>query len=151
MNWEQIKNKVYFNDGSLRDIYVLDTNESYWTQWIDVVNQKYAVKFFDRRDESFINQIEIEKVIEVWEKINEDGVYAEILIDEIMLRCYFNDKNIIENDFSPVDIRNIKDHNCLMDYLRNISWGLHKHVIVTKEMKENDVLIDVYLDEIIYL
>jgi hypothetical protein len=150
MDWDQIKRAIYFRDGSLRDIYVLRTTIDDWKIWIDFINRNYPVRFFDRRVAYHNNQIDIGKVKEFWDRTNEEGVYAEIFVGSVMLRCYFNDEHTIENDFSPRDINSVNDHNSLMAYLIQTSHSLNKHAIVTNEMKEQEVLIDVFLDSILY-
>lgn len=47
MNWAKLKDKVYYCDGSLRDIYVLQTNIEDNRKWTDFVNENYAIKWFN--------------------------------------------------------------------------------------------------------
>ena len=150
MEWNDLKANIYFKDGSLRDIYVLITNMDDWEKWTEVVNQNYVVEFYDRRTGSKISSIDFNKVIECWQGINEDGVYAIINLDGILLNCYFTDKSEIENDFSPNEIKTITDHNSLMKYLTGISKTLNKPVLITSEMRKSEVLVNVLHDEITY-
>ena len=57
--------------------------------------------------------------------------------------CYFNYQNEIENDFAPSSIKDISDHNSLMDYLLTISKILNKPARLTNEMQQDDILINV--------
>jgi hypothetical protein len=43
MNWPDLKSKIYYSDGSLRDIHVLQTNLSDWQKWVDYVNENYRI------------------------------------------------------------------------------------------------------------
>ena len=45
MEWQYLKNKLYFVDGSLRDIYVKDVSREDWEKWINFVNENYEVEF----------------------------------------------------------------------------------------------------------
>ncbi|ARS42457.1 hypothetical protein CA265_23485 [Sphingobacteriaceae bacterium GW460-11-11-14-LB5] len=47
MNWELLRKKIYYIDGSLRDVYIKDTSMEDWEKWIDLVNTKYEVKFYN--------------------------------------------------------------------------------------------------------
>lgn len=149
MNWDSIKRKIYFKDGSLRDIYVLDTNIVDWERWVNFINQNYSIEFYDRRFKDPSPLIDFNKVKEYWNKENEEGVYAVINVSGIKLMCYFNWKNDIENDFSPNSIKNIQDHNNLINFLIGISNILNKSVRITNEMKEEEVLVHIFHDEII--
>jgi len=143
MDWKSIYKSIYFRDGSLRDILILNTNSTDWRKWIDFINQNYIVEFVDRRTNEKNNKIDFAKVKEYWKKINQEGVYASIMIDGIKLMTYFNSENNIENDFWPNDINTIEDHNNLINYLIKVSILLNKPVRVTSEMNEEDILINV--------
>jgi hypothetical protein len=47
MNWKRLKEEVYFEDGSLRDIYIFDTSIEDWKKWVDLVNREYRVSFYN--------------------------------------------------------------------------------------------------------
>lgn len=49
MHWTELKKRVYFEDGSLRDILVLGATVKDWEIWIDLVNEKYQVEFWDAK------------------------------------------------------------------------------------------------------
>jgi len=44
MNWQTIKDKIYYGDGTLRDIYVLNISKEDWAKWIQFVNQNCRVE-----------------------------------------------------------------------------------------------------------
>ena len=91
MIWEKIKTDIYYSDGSLRDIYVLDSTIEDWKKWIDFINENYQVKFeyFDnqgnKKIESKINFYEVSKY---WNNY-ENSISAEFLVGEVLLKCYF--------------------------------------------------------------
>ena len=150
MEWGDLTTSIYFKDGSLRDIYVLNTCIDDWQKWIKFVNQNYAVEFYNRKTgDKFLN-IDFNKVSEYWDGMNEDGVYASIDLGGFALKCYFTYRNEIENDFSPNEIKNLIDHNSLTKYLKSVSKILNKHIWVTTEMQKNEVLVDVFHDKVTY-
>ena len=101
MIWEKIKTDIYYSDGSLRDIYVLDSTIEDWKKWIDFINENYQVKFeyFDnqgnKKIESKINFYEVSKY---WNNY-ENSISAEFLVGEVLLKCYFFSIDEIENNF----------------------------------------------------
>jgi hypothetical protein len=49
MEWKELKEKVYYLDGSLRDIYIHNTTKEDWKIWADFVNEHYRIShhFFE--------------------------------------------------------------------------------------------------------
>lgn len=135
MIWEKIKTDIYYSDGSLRDIYVLDSTIEDWKKWIDFINENYQVKFeyFDnqgnKKIESKINFYEVSKY---WNNY-ENSISAEFLVGEVLLKCYFFSIDEIENDFFPEEVKTIEQHNLIIEYLKSISKILNKEVILTAE------------------
>ena len=135
MIWEKIKTDIYYSDGSLRDIYVLDSTIEDWKKWIDFINENYQVKFeyFDnqgnKKIESKINFYEVSKY---WNNY-ENSISAEFLVREVLLKCYFFSIDEIENDFFPEEVKTIEQHNLIIEYLKSISKILNKEVILTPE------------------
>lgn len=135
MIWEKIKTDIYYSDGSLRDIYVLDSTIEDWKKWIGFINENYQVKFkyFDnqgnKKIESKINFYEVSKY---WNNY-ENSISAEFLVGEVLLKCYFFSIDEIENDFFPEEVKTIEQHNLIIEYLKSISKILNKEVILTPE------------------
>ena len=62
MNWTELKKEIYYCDGSLRDIYVLQTNLEDNEKWTDLINQLYSVKWFNGLTQTEEQKIDIEVV-----------------------------------------------------------------------------------------
>ena len=136
MNWEYLKDNIYFSDGSLRDIYVLNTSRIDWENFIDFVNKNYKIEFnyFEKNGEFFSSKkIISEKVFERWDGINDLVVDATLNISGILIKCYFFSEDEIENDITPLEVKTLEHHHQLMDYLSSVSKILDKEVILTIE------------------
>ena len=135
MIWEKIKTDIYYSDGSLRDIYVLDSTIEDWKKWIDFINENYQVKFeyFDNQGNKKIeSKINFDEVSKYWNNY-ENPISAEFLVGEVLLKCYFFSIDEIENDFFPEEVKTIEQHNLIIEYLKSISKILNKEVILTPE------------------
>lgn len=64
MNWKELKDKIYYWDGSWRDIYVLHTSLTDWEKWIGYVNANYKINWFNGKVESTQEQIDFEVIKE---------------------------------------------------------------------------------------
>ena len=135
MIWEKIKTDIYYSDGSLRDIYVLDSTIEDWKKWIGFINENYQVKFkyFDNQGNKKIeSKINFDEVSKYWNNY-ENSISAEFLVGEVLLKCYFFSSDEIENDFFPEEVKSLEQHYLISDYLKSISKILNKEIILTPE------------------
>jgi len=144
MDWTSLKRQIYFEDGSLRDIYVLDATIGGWKKWVDLVNKKYHVEFWDAKKDLKTDKIDFTIVKEYWDSNGKrEVISATIRLGIINVKCHFFDDSKIENDIDPSEIKSQEDHDKLIDYLNDISVSLDKEVIVTEENTERLVLLRV--------
>ena len=141
--WYKIREEVYYRDGSLRDIYVLDTTRDDWSKWIDLINEKYSVEFYNRQTEKSEAMINKNIVFDYFNRKTDLLNSATITLGKIMVKCHFFTDQEIENDIDPGEIDTIEDHYRLISYLTDISKALSKTVVVTAENQQAIVHISV--------
>ena len=66
MNWEILRKKIYYIDGSLRDIYVKNTSMEDWEKWIDLLNASYKLEFYNGQSGLIESQIDKNIVFDYW-------------------------------------------------------------------------------------
>jgi hypothetical protein len=139
-DWEKIKKNIYFLDGSLRDIYINNITKIEWKKWINHVNKNYKINWINNK-----NKIDFEIVKNNWEK---DGASdtAIIFIENVQVKCHFFCD--FENDIDPNEIKSIYDHNCIINYMKDISKVLDKVIYLSAENARDNYLIKIYKDEI---
>ena len=143
MDWQQLRDKIYYIDGSLRDIYVHGTTKHDWTIGADYVNRKYKTSFYPYGTEIPKDKIDIHQVFEVWDGIHYNLSNVSVFIDDILIKSYFFTDAEIENDITPKEINSIDDHHKLIEYMSDISEILNKKVILTPENSPDIELIAV--------
>jgi len=148
MNWIELKDKIYYCDGSLRDIYVLQTNIEDNKKWTDFVNENYTVKWFNGLAQTDERKIDFEVIKGYFNGEHKLCSSASIFIDKIQINNHFFIDTEIENDISPKEIKSIDDHNKLIRYMTELSKVLDKKVILTPENEVETILISVNKDEI---
>ncbi len=151
MNWTELKKEIYYCDGSLRDIYVLQTNLEDNEKWTDLINQLYSVKWFNGLTQTEEQKIDIEVVRGYLKGEHDLCSSAHVYIDKIQINNHFFIDNEIENDISPKEINSIEDHEKILKYMKEISVLLDKPVILTPENEQETILIRVTNDQIDYL
>ena len=101
MNWTDLKNKIYYWDGSWRDIYVLQTNHTDWKKWVDYVNKNYRIAWFNGKADKIENQIDFSVVEEFWNGNHDLCSTAKVFIDKMQINAHFFVDTEMENDIDP--------------------------------------------------
>ena len=156
MNWEELKEKIYYWDGSWRDIYIKNTTKADWKKWTDFVNQNYRIEWFNERTGQVETKIDFDVILEYWDGNENLCSTANVFIDKIQINAHFFISEEIENDIDPREIITIEDHYKIVNYMTELSVLLGKTVILTPENEpmistpENSaVLLEVQGDKLI--
>lgn len=151
MNWTELKKEIYYSDGSLRDIYILQTNFEDNEKWVDLVNQLYLIKWFNGLTQTNENKIDFKVVRGYLIGEHDFCSNASVFIDKIQINNHFFIESEIENDISPKEINSIEDHEKIIKYMTDISILLDKPVILTPETEQENILIRVTKNNVEYL
>ena len=144
-DWKFIKEELYYEDGSLRDILVLGANRENWKNWTSLVNDNYKVEFYNGRTLKTEPRIDIGEVFSFWEDsgLFEEPKKATIRLGEVNIMCYFFIESEIENDIEPREVKTADDHQAILDYLKAVAEKLGKKVVVTPEMEPEVILLEI--------
>ena len=146
MNWHQIREKVYDSDaGTLRDIYVLETNVDDWRSWVDFVNTTCIVRWKNAAGE-IMPQIDFNQILDCWH--SQEISHAVIMVGQVSLHVHFFCESEIEHDLQPEEVTSEEDHNSIVSYMQSMSQRLDRKVILTPENGQNFPLIIVENNEI---
>jgi len=143
MNWEGIKDSIYFEDGSLRDIVVSDWSIEDWKKWVDLVNRKYKLEFYNGQTQESTEEIDFEILKQYWEGKSDLTNMVAIYLDRVIVKCYFFDDQEFENDIQPKEFGSLEDHLKLMNYLEDIANLNGKTVYLTEENSTERILLEV--------
>lgn len=143
IDWNFLKENVYFCDGSWRDIYIQNIQVTDWQTWVEYVNKSYRIEWYNGKTEKIETQIDFEVIRQYWEGEHDLCSGGSIFLNNIKLNVHFFDDEEIENDLDPDNFKSIEDHYCLMKYLVEVSLLLNKAVIVTPENLTKHILIKV--------
>jgi hypothetical protein len=144
-DWEILKKEVYFEDGSLRDIYVYNTDKADWEKWSNLINEQFEVEFINGFTLETGTRVDIDEVFRYWE--NREAIagpfIAAIKLRELRVNCHFFEEGILENDISPREVKTEADHKAILEYLQAVSSVLKKRVIMTLENTEELILLEI--------
>ncbi|SIR50971.1 hypothetical protein [Pontibacter lucknowensis] len=144
-NWKSIKEEIYYEDGSLRDIYVFDTNKEDWKAWGSLINEKYKVEFFNGRTQQVEDRINVEELLKYFSAPEDfkDVNKARIKLGKVTIICQLHYESEMESDIDPKEVKSEEDHHAILEYLKTVASTLKKKVVVTSEMEPEDILLEV--------
>lgn len=148
MEWQIIRDKIYYKDGSYRDIYINNTTREDWQLWAEFVNDHYKTSFLIYETQAKTDKVDITKAFDYWNGNHDNCSTATVFVDGIQVNAHFFNENVIEQDITPTEINTIDDHNKLVAYMIRLSKVLDKEVVLTSENKPENVLISVDKDQV---
>ncbi|ARV08293.1 hypothetical protein BTO05_01045 [Winogradskyella sp. PC-19] len=133
MNWKELNNDIYFWDGSWRDIFIPDTDRNDWKIFVDFINERFDIKWFNENTQKTETKINFDRLIEFWDKKIDWNNTANIYLDNIQINTHFFTEDEIECDIDPREFNGINDHEKLMEFLTELSNRLNKRIKITPE------------------
>jgi hypothetical protein len=137
--WNEIKAELE-PDGSLRDIYVLDTNISIWEKLLtEITLSKYVFKFTHGEI-----QLDIPSCFSSIKTLQESNpTTLTILVNHIKINCHFFVESEIEMDICPSEVNSEDNFNSLIEFLKWLSKVSNSNVVLTHENSEDHVILTV--------
>jgi hypothetical protein len=137
--WNEIKSQ-FECDGSLRDIYILDTDVSTWNQFLSEVRlSDYPIEFTHGG-----NLIDLPSNIGSIKKLQEsDPTTLSIFVNEIRVNCHFFITSEVEMDINPTEINSDSSFNSLIEFLKFLSNIANSNVVLTHENSQGNVILTV--------
>ena len=127
MKWEDYAVEFKW-DGSLRDIYVLETSISDW-QKLFVFLRWSVYKFSYQVDELE----ELPSSLEIFSGKREYKGLLCVEVGDVGLNCHFFSPDEIEFDFSPDEIKSEAHAKSVFDFMSQLGRALNKEVVLTPE------------------
>ncbi|RYD57578.1 MAG: hypothetical protein EOP56_07295 [Sphingobacteriales bacterium] len=148
MQWEELKKKVYFEDGALRDIIIRNVAWADWKLWIDFINGNYEVEFsIPEADvtQVFIDHIEVERYFADESELIRK---AKIRIGKCIAMCYFCSEDAIEYDIDPKEVVSMDGHLAIASHLSQVSALFDRPLVLSLEGYPHEPLLRVDRDKI---
>ena len=129
-NWKDIK-WIFEPDGTLRDIYVQDVDESDYRKVVDLLNSEYELKFGSEG----VRQIDFKYLKSMWNDESGQIESKSVAIDlnGILINSHFFIPDQIEFDLDPKQISQMGDLQQILNFMTNISKTISKQVTLTDE------------------
>lgn len=138
MEWEEIKT-AFDLDGSLRDLYVFETNMVDWQRLVDFVREG-AHHYTFRRDGEVCPLPN--RVNAILSRTREASFTLSIHLEEIWINAHFFCVEQIELDLDPREVHSEERAKALFEFMRGVGQALNKPVRLTPENLSEYVLFE---------
>lgn len=146
IEWEKIKEDIYFEDGSLRDIVVDKITKNQWIKLVDIISLNYNIEVF-YNGELISNDLSHTLFQEIF--ISDEYYYANVDVSGINLHLYFF-KDYLEMDILPKEVNTINKHQAIVDFMSIISVNIESSIKMTCENMPEICLMEVSHEKICY-
>ncbi len=137
MNWDDCR-EAFHQDGSLRDIYVLETNETDWNEFLSFIRRR-------RYGSSYTRDGVGAEVPTVVAEVMADRPTAHLLAVDIgggiTINCHFFDVAEIELDLDPKEVASQSELDRVLNFMSDLGTHLSKDVILTEESNSQLVIL----------
>jgi hypothetical protein len=138
---DEIHGKVFYVDGSLRDVYVkgpitLDDWTKTWQFLRSLDNISLNV---DGEADSHLPK----KVTDIFQARQEKSIFLKIEYKQVTFHCHFFSEDEIELDVNPATIKVISGAKSVIDFMMTLSKVTNKDVSISIENDKQSPLITV--------
>ncbi|WP_075617936.1 hypothetical protein [Paenisporosarcina indica] len=140
----EVLDKVFLNDGSLRDIYVLDVDINDWQKFLDwILISHWGIAFY--KD----GQVKVYEETDAAHFFNEKKnhtIQMSIDIKGILINCHFFSEDELEFDIQPKEVGSTTEAIEVFQFMKKLSKILGKVSILTEENSPEYPLVTVKSD-----
>lgn len=147
---DEVISKYFYQDGSFRDIYILQSHLFDWDLLFGFFNSNPKFEFIIIKDGE---EVQEKLSIECIKNLKKDySMSIQIEYNGISILGYFLETDYIEFDITPKEIVSLEEVHKVIEFMKEVSKFTKKVVILTPEMDMNEEYIRVLpTGETIYL
>jgi len=134
------KNLVFFQDGSLRDIYILNTAAEEWTRLFTFLRAQPD----EIQTTLLMNNYPVpipDNISGIFGKDRKSSIEMKTIVSGIDVRTHFFDIGRIDLDLDPREVQSEEAMNTLFKFFGDMAKTLEREIILTEESQEDIVLL----------
>lgn len=136
----EMMKELFYIDGSLRDIYILDTLIVDWDNLINFIESgNWLIEFIRNNDIYSKIPYTAQQIFQF--RASGDYIHLSISIRGVKVNCYFFEENQIELDIDPKEVQSLESGQQIIDFVCKLSKVLHKESSLTPENCPEDPLV----------
>lgn len=135
----EILEDINYKDGSLRDIYIKNTDIKSWDKVLEIVYSTYET----------LNSIQSKDLLKIKDilRVQESrSITLNIYLSKnVIVNCHFflseEYCDQIEFDYDPKEIRSTEEFRKILEFISNIGRVLKQEVVITPENSPDDIIV----------
>lgn len=133
MNTEKLtlKSKVFYCDGSYRDIYVRNTSESDWEVFLQFLKSEQL--HIDMYKDGVWIELNNMSPREIFNLTEQFAIRMCVFLEGVSIHCNFFTIDEIELDIDPIEVTNDHQFSSVVEFLVKLSNTMNKEVVLTPE------------------
>jgi hypothetical protein len=136
LDWAKCK-EAFSDDGTLRDVYVFDTNIGDWNRMLQLLRSKlFGMTFFLDGDVSTLPA----EAGSIFSLKSDYACRLSVDLSGVLLNCHFFCLDQIEFDIAPSEVTDEAKFHGIVDFMHDLSNVLEKTVVLTSENAPEVVL-----------
>ena len=145
----EIVEQVFFIDGSLRDIYIIEANLNDWQTFLNwLESTEYDVDLFIDGEEVPFENCKASRLFEVKKR---HMPLLSIGFKGVLINCHFFSEAEMEFDIDPKQIKGIVEAGVVIEFMKKLSSIVCKESILTMENSPEYPLVTVKPDGIVHI
>jgi hypothetical protein len=123
--------KVFYCDGSYRDIYIRNTSLSDWQAFHEFIkNERLCIEIFKDGARVEFDDLSVEEIFKLTEQF---AIRMCFYLDTLSVHCNFFTIEEIELDIDPKEVIDERIYNNVIEFLLKLSKAVNKEVVLTPE------------------
>jgi len=135
-------NKIFFIDGSLRDIYVFNVSLNDWQSFLE--SSHWNITLYKDGDKAELRQLGI---VELFKVKKYHQILLQIEFKGVQINCFLPSEDEMEFDIKPGEIKTPLKANLVIEFMMLLSKTIGKEIILTEENTPESALIIVNNDK----
>lgn len=139
INENAVMNNIFFDDGSLRDIYITETSLEDWKIIWELMKSFNLTISIDGDPNEKIPK----DVTDIFQVRKEKAVHSRFSYKGVDIVCYFFSINEVEFDVSPREVYTMMEANSVFEFMEILSRLISKDVSLSIENDKQNPLITI--------
>jgi hypothetical protein len=126
--WDRVKDDVIW-DGSLRDIYIMQTTLYDWNQFLNFVRETKQYQYFVDDKLTPLPGM----AVDIFSKREKHQQLLSVWVGETQLNCHFFVESEIELDLDPRQMSGEESFDALRQFMEQLAIAIQRSILLTPE------------------
>ncbi|MHC0036646.1 hypothetical protein [Pseudoneobacillus sp. C159] len=126
----KLLDEIFEDDGSYRDLYILDVEIKDWETILELIKNNFEFKFL--KDAEEIN-IDLYDAARIFRERGDFAFLISINYKGVIINTHFFDEAEIEFDIFPMEIDSLEKRMAVFEFMHFIAISINRSISITQE------------------